>query len=85
MVKQGYVVVCVVLGFHRLDRLTSGLVVFTRTEDKAREMGKLIRERKVEKEYLARVTGCFPRWVINNELLQTLHEMKETTLMTKYR
>ncbi|KAK4296455.1 hypothetical protein Pmani_031054 [Petrolisthes manimaculis] len=46
---------------HRLDRLTSGLLLFGRTPKKAREMEQQIRTRQVTKEYVCRVEGQFPR------------------------
>ncbi|EDV98985.1 RNA pseudouridylate synthase domain-containing protein 2 isoform X3 [Drosophila grimshawi] len=45
---------------HRLDRLTSGLLLFGRTAEKAREMEQQIRNRQVQKEYVCCVEGCFP-------------------------
>ncbi|KAB7507318.1 RNA pseudouridylate synthase domain-containing protein 2, partial [Armadillidium nasatum] len=45
---------------HRLDRLTSGLLLFGRTPKKAREMEQQIRTRQVTKEYVCRVEGEFP-------------------------
>uniref|UniRef100_A0A1B6C5M5 Pseudouridylate synthase RPUSD2 n=2 Tax=Clastoptera arizonana TaxID=38151 RepID=A0A1B6C5M5_9HEMI len=45
---------------HRLDRLTSGLLLFGRTPKKARQMEHQIRNRQVQKEYVCRVEGEFP-------------------------
>jgi len=46
---------------HRLDRLTSGLVVIAKSSAIARELSKCISERDgCEKIYLARVKGKFP-------------------------
>jgi len=45
---------------HRLDRLTSGLLMFGRNPRKAREMEQQIRNRQVLKEYVCRVDGEFP-------------------------
>lgn len=45
---------------HRLDRLTSGLLMFGRNPRKAREMEHQIRNRQVMKEYVCRVSGEFP-------------------------
>ncbi|KAI8041891.1 hypothetical protein M5D96_003186 [Drosophila gunungcola] len=45
---------------HRLDRLTSGLLLFGRSPKKARQMEQQIRNRQVEKEYICRVEGVFP-------------------------
>uniref|UniRef100_A0A146L739 Pseudouridylate synthase RPUSD2 n=1 Tax=Lygus hesperus TaxID=30085 RepID=A0A146L739_LYGHE len=49
---------------HRLDRLTSGLLLFGRTPKKARQMEHQIRNRLVQKEYICRVDGNFPSEVI---------------------
>ncbi|KAH7982068.1 hypothetical protein HPB52_002863 [Rhipicephalus sanguineus] len=45
---------------HRLDRLTSGLLLMSRSVDRARELENEIKGRLVSKEYLCRVEGCFP-------------------------
>ncbi|XP_034841058.2 pseudouridylate synthase RPUSD2-like isoform X3 [Maniola hyperantus] len=45
---------------HRLDRLTSGLLLFGRSPKKARQMEHQIRNRQVQKEYVCRVDGAFP-------------------------
>ncbi len=45
---------------HRLDRLTSGLLVFARTRPAARELAAQFRERTMEKLYLA-VGGPHPK------------------------
>lgn len=45
---------------HRLDRLTSGLLLFGRTLEKARQLENEIRSRMVLKEYVCRVEGEFP-------------------------
>lgn len=45
---------------HRLDRLTSGLLLFGRSPKKARQMEHQIRNRQVQKEYVCRVDGQFP-------------------------
>jgi len=45
---------------HRLDRLTSGLLMFGRTQERARQMEQQIRTRQVSKQYVCRVEGKFP-------------------------
>ena len=45
---------------HRLDRLTSGILMFGRTVKKALELEEQIRNRQVHKEYICRVEGDFP-------------------------
>ena len=45
---------------HRLDRLTSGLLLFGVTPQKAHEMEQQIRSRNVRKVYVCRVEGEFP-------------------------
>jgi RluA family pseudouridine synthase len=44
---------------HRLDRLTSGILLLGRTSQKAHEMEQQIRSRSVRKEYVCRVEGDF--------------------------
>jgi 23S rRNA pseudouridine1911/1915/1917 synthase len=46
-----------VIPVHRLDKETSGLVVFARNPDTARHLGRLFREHRVERRYLALVRG----------------------------
>jgi len=45
---------------HRLDRLTSGLLIFGKTSSAARSYSKCIMNRSCQKIYLARVAGKFP-------------------------
>jgi 23S rRNA-/tRNA-specific pseudouridylate synthase len=45
---------------HRLDRLTSGLVILAKTSTVAQQWSKLIMNRDCQKVYLARVQGRFP-------------------------
>lgn len=45
---------------HRLDKLTSGLLVFARNPQKAELIAQEIRSTRVQKTYLARVEGRFP-------------------------
>ncbi|XP_065357201.1 pseudouridylate synthase RPUSD2-like isoform X3 [Calliphora vicina] len=58
---------------HRLDRLTSGLLLFGRSPKKARQMEHQIRNRQVQKEYICRVEGEFPEGVIEcNEPIEVV-------------
>ena len=45
---------------HRLDRVTSGVVVLAKSKAAAASACKDITQHKTEKTYLARVLGCFP-------------------------
>jgi len=45
---------------HRLDVVTSGVVLLARTPEAAEELSRRFRERDISKEYLARVAGAFP-------------------------
>uniref|UniRef100_UPI0037E92E11 pseudouridylate synthase RPUSD2 n=1 Tax=Semicossyphus pulcher TaxID=241346 RepID=UPI0037E92E11 len=45
---------------HRLDRLTSGVLLFARTLETSKKLDKLVRDRQLEKEYVCRVEGEFP-------------------------
>lgn len=42
---------------HRLDRLTSGLLVFARNPDAAARLNELLQQRSIEREYLLAVSG----------------------------
>ena len=46
---------------HRLDRMTSGLLMLAKSLQRAQQLEVEIRERRVSKEYLCRVQGEFPR------------------------
>ncbi|KAM9341286.1 pseudouridylate synthase RPUSD2 [Symphorus nematophorus] len=45
---------------HRLDRLTSGVLLFARTLETSKKLDQLVRDRQLEKEYVCRVDGEFP-------------------------
>jgi 23S rRNA-/tRNA-specific pseudouridylate synthase len=57
---------------HRLDRLTSGLVILGKTSAVAQEWGKSIMNRNCQKSYLARVAGKFPLHCSAKELPRIL-------------
>ncbi|XP_002065047.2 RNA pseudouridylate synthase domain-containing protein 2 [Drosophila willistoni] len=58
---------------HRLDRLTSGLLLFGRNANKARELEQQIRQRQVQKEYVCLVEGKFPDGIIEcNESIEVV-------------
>jgi len=46
---------------HRLDRLTSGVLVLARTKEAARQLQGQMMEGRTTKEYVCRVVGEFPR------------------------
>ena len=50
------------VGIYRLDRLTSGIMIFSKTEAKTKEMMELMQKRQLQKEYVCRVDGEFPRY-----------------------
>jgi len=50
----------ITLVIHRIDRLTSGIVMFAKTGELADTVSQMIRSNEVEKVYLARVEGVFP-------------------------
>ncbi|SMC27927.1 tRNA pseudouridine32 synthase / 23S rRNA pseudouridine746 synthase [Desulfacinum hydrothermale DSM 13146] len=41
------------IAVHRLDRITSGVLVLARSQEAARELGRIFREREIAKYYLA--------------------------------
>ncbi|KAK9728918.1 DRAP deaminase [Basidiobolus ranarum] len=57
---------------NRLDRLTSGILIFARTKESAQLVERAMRERLVQKEYVCRVLGEFPSEIVCNEKLLTV-------------
>lgn len=45
---------------HRLDRMTSGVLMFAKTGAVSKRIDEQVRERQLEKEYVCRVCGEFP-------------------------
>ncbi|NXP53382.1 RUSD2 protein, partial [Heliornis fulica] len=45
---------------HRLDRMTSGVLMFAKTVEVSKRIDEQVRERQLEKEYICRVVGEFP-------------------------
>ncbi|XP_030070486.1 LOW QUALITY PROTEIN: RNA pseudouridylate synthase domain-containing protein 2-like [Microcaecilia unicolor] len=45
---------------HRLDRMTSGVLIFAKTLEVSKRLHEQIQERQLEKEYVCRVAGEFP-------------------------
>ncbi|XP_056282887.1 RNA pseudouridylate synthase domain-containing protein 2 isoform X1 [Pseudoliparis swirei] len=52
---------------HRLDRLTSGVLLFARTLETSKKLDQLVRDRQLEKEYVCRVEGEFPEGELVSE------------------
>nr|XP_020446402.1 RNA pseudouridylate synthase domain-containing protein 2 [Monopterus albus] len=52
--------ICELHTVHRLDRLTSGVLLFARTLETSKKLDQLVRDRQLEKEYVCRVEGEFP-------------------------
>uniref|UniRef100_A0A0P6JFL2 Pseudouridylate synthase RPUSD2 n=1 Tax=Heterocephalus glaber TaxID=10181 RepID=A0A0P6JFL2_HETGA len=61
---------------HRLDRLTSGVLMFAKTAAVSERIHEQVRNRQLEKEYVCRVEGEFP----NNEVT-----CKEPILVVSYK
>ena len=57
-----YINLCLLLALFRIDRMTSGIVMFSKTQGRARDVSLEIQNRTTEKTYLARVVGEFPEW-----------------------
>ena len=47
-------------GVHRIDRLTSGVLIFAKHDESRRRLMEAIQRREAEKVYLAEVEGVFP-------------------------
>ncbi|HOI63664.1 MAG TPA: RluA family pseudouridine synthase [Mesotoga sp.] len=71
---------------HRLDKHTSGVILFAKSPASAREISRLFREHEVEKIYLTLVKGC-PQ--IESARLESLNEgileVLEYSLEKRYR
>jgi len=66
---------------HRLDRLTSGVLIFAKSAQKSREMFELISERQVTKEYLCRVDGEFPAGeVVCDQPILVIRQLQDRSL-----
>ncbi|KAE8587653.1 hypothetical protein XENTR_v10022053 [Xenopus tropicalis] len=46
---------------HRLDRMTSGVLMFAKTLEVSKKIDEQVRQRQLEKEYVCRVCGEFPK------------------------
>ena len=46
-----------IIGVHRLDRETSGILIFARNKETAKKLGELFEQKKIQKEYLALSRG----------------------------
>ena len=54
------------VAIYRLDRLTSGVLIFGRSAQKSKELEDQVVQRKMKKEYVCRVVGEFPRYELLN-------------------
>ena len=45
---------------HRLDRVTAGIIVMSKSEKAAKTFAEMIKQNKISKTYVARVVGSFP-------------------------
>lgn len=62
---------------HRLDRPTSGVLMFAKNQEKAKTLSKNSADREVKKEYLCRVEGDFPEeeMTVDQPLFQLCHKV----------
>jgi 23S rRNA pseudouridine955/2504/2580 synthase len=63
---------------HRLDKMTSGIVIFSTNLEGARLFTSLLRDRKVKKTYLAVVEGAVEKEEIWEDFLVRDKELKKT-------
>jgi 23S rRNA-/tRNA-specific pseudouridylate synthase len=80
---------------HRLDRLTSGVLLLARSSSVASKMMKQIQSFQVRKTYVARVRGRFPEYGSNSprssptqwpttQMTHTTHDTRHTTHDTRH-
>ena len=65
---------------HRLDKPSSGVIVFSRSLEGARNFSVLMQEGKIHKFYLAVVEGCLTKEFIWNNLLSRDKTRRKTTV-----
>jgi len=65
---------------HRLDRYSSGIIVFSKNLEGARIFSALMRERRIKKYYLAPVEGVIEKDEIWEDALTRDHRQKKTFL-----
>ncbi len=71
---------------HRLDRATSGVLVFALDRETARLVQEQFQDGRVEKRYLALVRGLAPEsGVIDHPVKRTLRGKERTPAITEYR
>lgn len=70
---------------HRLDRDTSGLIVFAKTEESHRFLSDAFESRKVDKRYLGIVPGCPAEKKKRLELPLMEHPVKRGTMVVNAR
>ncbi len=68
---------------HRLDKDTSGLVILTKNEYSLRKMNEQVREKKIEKRYLALIKGALKKknGVIKIGLVRTEGKQRSTKII----
>ncbi len=69
---------------HRLDRGTSGLVLFALSQEAARRMGDLIQTRQVDKQYLAVVRGYVDDCRVDHAIDDGEHQGKRVECVTDF-
>jgi len=70
---------------HRLDRVTSGLVVLAKTRERASQISEEIRNKETKKVYLARVRGRFPGNLSHLRERERERDCYNSTLMKRKR
>ena len=70
---------------HRLDRMTSGVLVFGKTKDAASSLSKLFREQQIDKTYLAIVRGHLPATGSIDYALARSPDHQKQPALTDYR
>src|SRR5438128_2074224 len=73
----------IVLAVHRIDRLTSGLVLFSKSSAYATTFARMLDRHHIAKEYVAKVKGSFPKLssTLKSEILPFSVMWKPTFLL----
>lgn len=70
---------------HRLDKETSGVMIYAKTEDSHRELSRQFESREIKKEYLAILEGCPEKSeeTIDTFLAPSLHEKDKIVVLPR--
>jgi 23S rRNA-/tRNA-specific pseudouridylate synthase len=70
---------------HRLDRLTSGLLVLAKNKKEAARFSELMQNKEIKKRYIALVHGAFPEYTSHYRHMYSLCTQRGSGCESSYR